>query len=219
MSEYSQYVIDKIREYKCLDGHEILKCPLVTNSEGKAIAYLRPITKDSDTAMPEWIKLLTKWRKQNPSLSDNEFVPTEDRTRKWVKDSVIYGDDKILFMILDVHGRALGHIGLCGFAYQERKAIVYSVLRGVLDAPGGLMEASLRCLIEWSKKELGIENFELNTQKTNERAVRLYKKTGFEIVEEIPLKKVVCSDEIKWVPDSPDKVNAEKYRIRMVYRG
>lgn len=219
MNDYSQNVIKKIREYKCLDDYGILKCVCVRNQEGKVVAYLRPITENVDADMPEWITLLTKWRIENPSLSDNEFVPTEERTKRWLKNSIINSDDKILFMILDVTGRALGHIGLCDFDYEHRRGVVYSVLRGVSGVSAGLMEMSLRCLIEWSSNELGIESFELTTQKTNVKAIRLYEKVGFEITETIPLKKIVLEDEIRWVPDIDNGAKTEKYRVRMEYRG
>lgn len=217
MSEYMQYVIGKIREYKCLDGFKDLKCLDIKNTAGKTVAKLRPITVGSDLDKPEWVHLLTEWRRENPLLSENEFVPTEDRTKRWLNKTIIDSNDKILFMILDMSGNAIGHIGLSNFDYDNRKAVIYSVLRGVQGVIAGVMELSLRSLINWSKSELGIEKFELSTQKINERAIRLYKKVGFEIVETIPLKKVLLADEVQWIPDVCGSTNAEKIRIRMVY--
>ena len=218
MGKYKEFVVGIIRKYKGFENSSEVWSIKVCGDEGEGI-FLYPITKDYHRDIVRLAEVLTKWRKENPTLSDNVFVPTVERTTRWLDNSIVPDDDKILFLIVDEKRQLLGHIGLCNFDYITKCVEIYSVLRGVKNVRKGIMEQSLRCLLEWSKEELKMEQFVLSTQEGNEKAIKLYEKVGFVICDKIPLKMQVCEEEVKWIPCENKNDKSEKYRIIMKYRG
>lgn len=218
MEKYKNLVVGIIRQYKGIENSEKIQSLKVVGNEEKGI-FLYPITKEYKTDIPELIEVMTRWRKENPTLSDNVFVPTVERTERWLDNSIVPDDDKILFLILDEKKNLIGHIGLCNFDYCTRCVEIYSVLRGVKNAYKGIMEQSLRTLLDWAEKDLEMEKFILSTREGNDKAIRLYEKVGFVICDKIPLKKLVLEDEVKWIPSENKTERAEKHRIIMEYRG
>lgn len=213
-----QYKIrDIIREYKCMDGKDIFRCIGVRNDQLRIMAYLYPITCKAADDFPFLIDLLSKWRKENPEVSNNSFEVSNERTAKWLNEIVISDEQKIFFLIVDSRGEPVGHIGLCKINEEMRSADIYAVLKGNKNSEKGIMTFCLRRLLEWARAELGINRFYLGTKSDNFRAIRFYERIGFVVTQTVPLERVQLKDEIKWV--RTDKNNAEKYDVRMEYKG
>lgn len=206
-----KYVLDKYKRKKRTDY--LIQIPIY--NEEKLIAFLRPITADFLCTMPECVALLGKWRVQNPTLSPARFTVTDERTQKWIENLVINNDNRIIFMIQDFSGSYLGHIGLAGFDYANKKAEIDSVLRGEKNVCPRLMEFAMRNLIEWGKAELKLERFCLEVLHDNEHAIDFYKRCGFVPKRIIPLQKFESEDEIKWTPMKD--VNASVYEMAYLY--
>lgn len=206
-----------IREYKGMEGFETLHIIPIRDGQSILKAYLCPITCKTIEDYPECIELLTKWRKENPTVSNNSFLATSQRTKEWVTNIVLADDKKILFLICDIYGRMIGQIGLCNVNELAKSADIYAVIKGQKDVEKGIMEITLKTLLKWAKDELNIQNFFLTTQQDNFRAIHLYEKVGFCIIKNIPLKKIQLEDEIKWI--ETDQELSEKYDVQMEYRG
>ena len=86
------------------------------------------------------------------------------------------------YVVAESDGKIIGHalldpMGLEAIAHITRLSIVVH--------PGyqakGAGEALLKHLITWAKTEPSVEKIELNVRATNERAIRLYERLGFQI--------------------------------------
>lgn len=211
------YCTKIIREYKGMDGHEILHILPVRDEQLNLKAYLCPITCRIMEDYPICVEVLSKWREENPSVSNNYFEVTNQRTKDWVVNIVLADEKKILFLVLDIYGNMIGQMGLCNVDAQDRCTDIYAVIKGKKDVEKGIMELALKELLRWADAELGIKKFFLTTQKDNFKAIRLYQKVGFSIIRTIPLKMVEFENEIKWV-ETEEKFS-EKYDVRMEYKG
>lgn len=207
----------KIREYKGMDVHETLRLLPVRDEQSNLKAYLCPITCRMMEDYPICVEVLSKWRKDNPTVSNNCFAVTNQRTKEWVFNVVLADEKKILFLILDTHGSMIGQMGLCNIADQDKCADIYAVIKGKKDAEKGIMELALKTLLRWANSELDIQKFFLTTQQDNLRAIGLYQKVGFCVIRNIPLKKMQLENEVKWV--ETEELVPEKYDVRMEYKG
>jgi len=198
LQDYSTFIKDTFDRYKCKERFEPLKCIPVYGDEGKLCAYLRPITADFKTTLPECPMLLTKWREENPTISTGTFEPTVERTENWLSQYVIGRDDRLLFLIMCLNGGFLGHIGFSSFDFAEKSCEIDAVLRGVKNLLPGLMTFSMHSLVYWGIRELHLEKILLKVFSDNRQAIRFYEKFGFCKVGEIPLVLVKASDEEKW---------------------
>lgn len=195
---YKDFIKDTFDHYKCKYRFDLLKCVPVYNSENIICAYLKPITKDYKITMPGCVSLLSKWRRENPTISTGTFEITDIRTGKWLEYNVIDRDDRIVFMIADLKGENIGHIGYSAFDYDRKKCEVDSVLRGEKGIYPGMMTFVMNSLLYWGIDCLKLEHIGLKVYSDNTRAVKFYELCGFYFVRRIPLYKVILHDEEKW---------------------
>lgn len=210
--------INIINRYKRKSDNDYLVLIPINDKFCHTIGFLRPITTDYNRSLPTCVSLLGKWRKENPSLSPARFEISDERTDSWLQKLVINNNNRIIFLIQDVSGTNIGHIGLAGFRHDEAIAEVDSVLRGEKNVYPQMMEYSMNALLNWGKSVLSIQHFDLEVIWNNEHAIHFYERCGFVKDYLIPLRKEVLPNEVKWVVDYELGQTAELYYQHMTLK-
>lgn len=196
---------------KIVDSRTASIIPVVR--EKQTIAFLEPLTID-DIGNPNSVVLLSKWRKENEWWFPAQFEVRDERTKKWLEDQVIKNESRLLFWIKTKEGTPVGHIGLYRINPADFSCEIDNVLRGVSDAPKGIMTDALLVLMDWAFSVLGSRALELEVFADNQRALVLYQRCGLVVTKKIPLKRVEETHEVRW-ERMPDGVDGERYFLRM----
>lgn len=170
----------------------------VYGPEGKLIAYLSPITKGYRDTSPDLPNLLSRWRIENPTISTAIFQVTVERTEKWLDHLIIGRDDRLLFMLEDLHRNPIGHLGYSNFTFSEKTGEVDSILRGVKGEYSGIMRCAMTTLLWWGYQILKLEKIQLSVFLDNAHAIRFYETLGFKRLKLCPLMLVEKPGEVKW---------------------
>lgn len=187
----------------------------ILDSKENTVGFLRPLTADFNITIPDCVELLDRWRAENPTLSPSRFPITHERTRRWVKESIINNDRRILFLIQALDGRYVGHMGFTAICPEDSCAEIDLVVRGIKDVMPGLMGYAMEALIGWGKRELRLEHIAVMVLWDNIKGIEFYHRCGFEKEEVIPLLKVEKENEINWIPCRNLQGEAEKYYFHM----
>jgi RimJ/RimL family protein N-acetyltransferase len=187
--------------------------PLPITEGERLVGFLRPFTVDFAQTLPQLVEVLTRWRKENPTLGAGKFEPTPERTLKWLDTHVLGRDDRLLFLIIGLDGTWIGHIGFSNFDFEERSAEVDSVLRGVKGGHPGMMTLATKALVEWGYEELKLDKVKLSVYADNDPVIKFYEKAGFRRAYVKPLYKVNLGDEERWelAPENYSGVVEKEY--------
>ena len=214
-----QEVIRIIKKYKRSNKQDILRL-LPIYKESEIVGYMRPLTFDYSQTLFNIVKVLSDWRRDNPTAGTGTFVVTDERTEKWLIKNVLDNEDRIIFLITDLKGDYIGHIGLAEFDEENLSADIDAVLRGVKNNLPGIMSYALKTIIVWGKDVLGLQNIYLDVYDDNVHAIKFYKRNNFAEVGKISLVKVRYENEVKWEIDKNlNPQYADKCYIRMKYMG
>jgi len=177
---------------------------------------LKPIQSNYHEIYNNLPALLSRWRKENPTISTGVFEITEERTKKWLENYVLNNNDRIIFMIDDEENNSFGHIGLTNFNFENNTVELDSVLRGVKGIYPGLMSLSVNKIIDFVLNCLFLKGVGLSVFSDNESAISFYNNLGFKTVDKLPLIKVKYPDETK-LEIRPKNSNSpiEKYYLKM----
>jgi RimJ/RimL family protein N-acetyltransferase len=218
MENYQSYVNDILDRYKCKSIEDYLICLPVYDESNNIVAYLRPITSNYLETIPNCVKLMSRWRVENPTIGTGVFTVTNERTKCWLDNLVVNNSNRIVFLIVDFTGTYLGHIGYAAFQYDIQTAEIDSVLRGEKDVIPGLMKFCMNTMIKWGKQVLMLKEITLKVFSDNIHAVEFYERCGFAKDILIPLVKVILPDEEKWEISPDDGLKkAERYYLKMIY--
>lgn len=188
----------------------------ILNAEESTIGFLRPITADFDTTIPDCVQLLDRWREDNPTLSPSRFPITHERTRRWIKDMIIDNDKRILFMLQELDGRKIGHIGFTNIDLVRHSGEVDLVLRGERTDIPGFMGYAMSALTQWGKQELLLRHIDLVVLPYNEHAISFYRRCGFREDGVIPLIKIEENNEVSWARCEKAVSAPEFYFLHMI---
>ena len=177
--------------------------------------YLIPIGFDYRTRLPDCVKLLTRWRIENPSLSPARFPVSEERTEKWLRKSILDNEFRVMFMIKNSENKSVGHIGLSQMDFLRSSVRIDSVMKGVKNESPGIMQRAIEYLKDWCRDILEADYADLVVLNDNVRAINLYHRCGFIDDRLIPLKRVDDNEEINWIEDE-SIVDPEKSYLHMV---
>jgi perosamine synthetase len=126
----------------------------------------------------ELIATLGRWREAAADAFPTRFPVTDAGTARWLRAGLLDVEDRILFLVLDRHGRAVGHLGFAGGLAGDGELEVDNVVRGE-DGRPGLMSAALEALLRWAHEVLGPREVHLRVFADNARAIRFYERLGF----------------------------------------
>lgn len=195
-SEFESNVIQCLNELK---KAQRLKEKLVQLKKG--LGYLEPITYNYKNIRPNYIGLLSKWRKENPEGFANVFEVSEKRTEFWIDNILLKREDRILFIIYNEDELPLGHIGLSSFDFKNKSCEIDNVVRGNKSVSKGIMSIALNTLVDWGQLLLRLNGIFLKVLDDNVHAKNFYFQNGFVEITKIPLYKEVLDDEIRWGAD------------------
>ena len=161
------------------------------------------------------IATLGRWREAAADAFPTRFPVSEEGTARWLRAGVLDVEDRILFLVLDRHGRPVGHLGFAGGLAGDGELEVDNVVRGE-DGQPGLMSAALAALLEWAHHVLAPREVHLRVFADNARAVGFYERLGFRRDSLLDLVHTEGPDgRVAYVPagDAP----AERRFLRMVH--
>lgn len=213
--DFEKRVIDILDSYKGKGATDHLKQISILGRDMTTIGQLRPLTIDFKTTTVGCVELLSRWREENPELSMAKFQVTCSGTEKWIRNSIINNEGRILFIIQNIDNMYIGHIGLNNFRYAQRTVEIDAVVRGEKNISPGLMEYAVRSLIYWGQCELGMEHFDLVVLPNNKHAIQFYQRCGFREDGIVPLMNIVSNGENKWIRGSDLSVRYDYYYIHM----
>jgi perosamine synthetase len=130
-----------------------------------------------------------RWREENSFAFPTVFPVTDEGTARWLRAGVLDREDRMLFLVLDRHGHAIGHLGFANALEGDRELEIDNVVRGESGGEPGLMSRAMKALIRWGHEVLGPREVHLRVFDDNQHAVRFYERLGFEARETIDLRR------------------------------
>lgn len=162
-------------------------------------ALLRPIATLPGATDAVDVRLLSEWRNRHVKSFLTEFVADDARTAAWL-GAVVHADGgKMLFMLDDLDGQRLGHLGLGFIDWQAHYGEADAIVSGGLSPPG-LMKLALRTLLRWAGDQLGLQTLAVRVRSDNP-AVAFYEKVGFREFKRVPLAVRHDAGFTEWTED------------------
>lgn len=188
----------------------------IVNDNYEKIGYLKPITK-SILLNDFIIKKLTKWRNNAMQFFMTQFNATFERTKNWLNKTVLSDNTRLLFIIYDSTGKAIGNLGFTKL--NEYSAELDNLLRGEHGGGSKLIYYTEVAIIKWMFSCLKIKEITGNIFLDNEILLSIHKKIGFSIREEFPLYRKIINNETRWIKGKTGKVSSEnKYLYEIVIK-
>jgi RimJ/RimL family protein N-acetyltransferase len=176
-------------------GQPALSLPVGSPVEG----LLRPVVTRPGATSRADVRALTEWRNRFVHAFLTEFVATEERTERWLADSVGPDDTRILFMLEDERGRTVGQMGLAYVDWEDGRAEVDAIVRGA-QAPPRLVTRALGTMWRWGRAALGLSRLGVRVRSDNS-AISFFEKAGFRELRRVPLRPDRRDDGVSWVED------------------
>jgi RimJ/RimL family protein N-acetyltransferase len=163
----------------------------------------------------EVIFKMASWREKFFHNFPGKFYLTMDNATNWLVENVIDQDDRLLFLIKD-DSYILGHLGIFRIDKVNNSCELDNVLKGV-ENYSGLMTKSLELLIDFVFNELSFKSLKLYVFSDNVKAIKLYEKFKFQVINKIPLKKEIIDDfRYNWINCSEE--NAQRFYLEMILK-
>lgn len=170
--------------------------------------YLVPVSQiDSDST--DLVSLIMDWRNQNQDAFPTRFTVTHSGTSKWLLNSVIQNDHKILFMILSPFMKTIGHLGLL-YVEASDSIEVDNIVRGSEEHPG-VMAKALLAVEAWVEEELSRNEITLKVLSSNSHAIAFYSGLEYREVGRVPMKWETTTEGQRLIPNS----NPDEFMILM----
>ncbi len=150
------------------------------------------------------IQQLALWREQNAFAYPSRFPVTVEGTKEWVRSRVLGVDDRLLFLVSDKHGRAIGHLGFANALNDDMAMEIDNVVRGIHHVHPGIMAQAMRALLQWASEVIGPRRVYLRVFSDNKRAIDFYLALGFLETNRIPLRKHIHDATVLYQPLEPD---------------
>lgn len=178
-------------------------------------AILRPVATREGQLNAEDVRVLTEWRNRFVQSFQTEFQADEDRTARWLTQTVGPEDTRILFMVDDgSDGRTIGYMGLAFIDWEKGVGEADAIVRGA-PAPHGLMSRALRTMLAWGRSQLGLATLGVRVRSDNS-AVSFYRKLGFHEVKRVPLRRIEREGMVEWREDE-SLVPREPQLVHMLF--
>ena len=153
---------------------------------------IREAVEEDAESLIRHIKVMTAEPNIPVPLAPDEFKYTVDEEKKLIEDS--HGSDNSLFLLAVVDGKLVGELtcraGSANKAHRHVATLGMSVAAGWRGK--GIGAQLMSRAIEWARQTNTVKRIELRVFATNERAIRLYTKSGF--VQEGSLRKAAFRD-------------------------
>ena len=179
--------------------------------------YLVPVCELHSDDGP-LIERLAQWREASSFAFPTQFPVTVDGTRTWLRERLLDVEDRLLFLILDRHGRPVGHLGYASAINDERCMEIDNVVRGEADAPRGIMSRAMQAVLDWAEELFAPETIFLRVFSDNEHAVAFCRALGFRDDTLITMRRHQDGETVAYRElDGDDDAEPDKHFLRMVY--
>ncbi len=135
---------------------------------------------------PDTISYLMQLRNTYIDLFLGSELATYESTKNWLKNMVIENEDRILFLVVDKHGKRHGHLGL--WLREDTNLEVDNVIKDPVSIEKGLFGAALKTITSWAWEYLGSSELSLRVLTSNVKAVEFYKSNGFSLLDTKPVE-------------------------------
>ena len=132
---------------------------------------------------------LADWRNVNVSAYPTQFVATPESTRRWAEVGLLENQGRILFLVLNNHGKIVGHLGFNNCTNNGSRFEIDNVVRGCNSNKGILSEA-MQAICTWAKSKFPVDEIYLRVLESNSHAVKFYERLGFVCGQKTKLRKV-----------------------------
>lgn len=167
----------------------------------------------------ELIEKLARWRSENSDAFPTRFPVTLEGTASWLRSRLLDVEDRILFLVLDRFGSAIGHLGFANAINPGCQLEVDNVVRGVSGARPGIMGRALKALLDWATEMLMPSEIYLRVFSDNAHAIEFYRKLGFVAGARIPLIARRGDSSVSFSERLPsDTTEPDAHFLRMVYQ-
>ncbi len=165
------------------------------------------------------IERLAQWRAEHMPVYPTQFTVTLAGTAAWLRSLVLDVGDRMMFLVADREGRAIGHMGFADALNNNAALRLDNVMRGVKGVQPGLMSGGLGALMTWAEDVIQPQTMYVVVFSDNERMIQFVGKLGFKRAGIRPLRRHLDGDRIVYrrLADRDD-APADKYHLKMVYR-
>ncbi len=179
------------------------------------MAVLRPIPTRAGCIAETDLELLSEWRNRYVKSFLTEFPSHARRTERWLVDYVHSNPSKLLFMVENLDGMALGHVGIDFIDWERGYGEADAIVSGGASPPG-LMKEALRTMLHWAEHQLGLRHLTVRVRSDN-TALEFYRKVGFVEQKRVPLNVERSLEMVRWYED-PALADARASLVYMDYR-
>lgn len=194
-----QNLYELLANYKCRLPKSLPFCLQIYDENKNSVGELRCIDVYSADDV-EIAGLLTRWREKYMRYFMTQFDATIERTLVWLKKVVLPAKDRMLFIILDDKGRAIGNIGVCNIS--EEYAEIDNLIRGESGGLPQLIYFAEIALLSWLFNELRIPKVGLHVFSNNVLTINLHRMVGFSLVHSHRCTKITEGNETRFLLDS-----------------
>ena len=202
MTVCSDELIKKIRSIKGLEGEAEPFLISIMNSEGAQVGNLRPIDK-SLAKLPEIAEKLTRWRRLFRQYFLTQFSASVERTGAWLERVVIPDDERILFLICDVHDKLIGNFGVCNL--KPHAAELDNLIRGESGGDSKLILFAEIAMLSWLYYGVGVNSVVLHVFSNNARTISLHSGVGFTERQRFGLNRIQDGENLRYIVNSTPK--------------
>ena len=206
---------EKVFQNSVVSNFEFLK-----RADNVQQAYLRAMKiKDIGFLVPichqhledkQIIENLTKWRNEFVDVFPTQFKAEFDGTKRWLKEQVLDNHARILFLVVNKSGKALGHLGFNNCLNNECSFEIDNVVRGEMCEERNTFGLALEQAMKWARETINVNKFWLRVFSENQHAINFYLRNNFVEEKRIGLKKEVENNLIKYLPSKVNTLNRSK---------
>lgn len=185
----------------------------IIDDDNKVIGCLKPITRSiiNDDFI---IKKLTKWRNGAMQFFLTQFIATPKRTKNWLANTVLDDNKRMLFIIYDDSGNAIGNYGFTKL--NESFAEIDNLIRGERLGDPRIIFYAERASINWMFVKFRINEIVGHIFSDNIIPMLIHKEIGFSIKDKIPLTKRIVNNEIYWNEIKNENMsNTDRYQFKI----
>lgn len=185
----------------------------VRDSEGRILAFLKPINVSDLIRIEELAAQMTIWRNKAMPFFKTGFVATNVRTVNWLKNAIIYAENKVLFLIY-VENKLIGHFGLCNITGES--AELDNAIRGEKGGQSDLFDYVENTIIKTAFDKLKVKNIYGRLFSNNFMAMSLHRRIGFVENSRSPLNLVKNKTEWEYIECPQEKANVRFQYVELI---
>ena len=158
----------------------------IADSAGRVIGMLVP--------MGHWawldnnvVECFRDWRQRFMRMFFVRFESSSESTIRYLRDLAVGSNDRLMFLMLDVGGRIVGHVGIANISQEQCE--LDNLIRGVGGGEPRLIYYAELAILRWCFQVLGVKKVDARVISYNWMAKALHEEVGFQLISQFPLKR------------------------------